>query len=126
MTADAAPRPRIPVPGPEHPGWEDLRRTVITAIAAQTLAVEEMCRALPAGSRQAEGDRRVEMAGLCAQVLENLGIRVGTIVDNMVLDAAVIAEREARAYRKGRADERAARRCGPHRNHGQLRSVSDG
>jgi hypothetical protein len=123
MTADAAPVPRFPVPGPEHPGWVDLRRAVTAATAAVTLAVEEMCQGQPGD------DRRAEMAGLCAGVLRVLSDRVGTIV----LDEAVIEElearaagREARAYQRGLAAGAAARRCGPHRNPGGLRAVSDG
>lgn len=102
---------------PYHPAWEGVRQAIATAAQAVTLAVTEMRHALPCD------DARVEMAARCAGVLDALAVPVNSIV----LDEAIIAQREARAYDHGfQAGLAAARRCGTHReNPGHLRPVSD-
>lgn len=98
-TAAAGNVRRIPAPR-RAPGWEDVRRAMITAAEACAAAVAEMCRA-PADGRAAD------RAGSAVAVLRELGAQAGCLA----FDDAVIEAERAAAVREFRAAVIAAGPC---------------
>jgi hypothetical protein len=86
-------------PDPRASGWADVRQMMTVSAQAAALAVEEM-RGRP------DDGAAVFMADLTRAALE----RAAVIAGRCAVDEAVLAEVDRRAYARGCADTKAARR----------------